>query len=285
MEINNQIKERTKEIEKEISQMDQTKAMTTVFKEGKELTALLKEHQTIIHLGGNIGLGKTSTAELIGLYGRIEVVEEDVKNELLGWYYDNMKTYAERLQIDLISTRAQQIASKMKEFPQQSLIFDRTAYEELIFSKVLRDEKKMSEESYTFCKQYFSMKKKQVEKLESDTLEGKSLTPNLVIILKSSEDKGWERVLAREREIEVRDDADKGDGLPRDFYCALHNEYKHFESFLKDYYNGPILSLDQDSPEVGDSSNSKGQLYTVKAVKEALKIIYKPKEKKEEKEI
>ena len=274
MEINDQIKQRTKEIEEEISQMSQTQAMTGVFKEGKELTQLLDENQTIIHLGANIGLGKTSTTDLIGIYSTTKVIHEDTKNELLKWYYGSMKKYAERLQIDLISTRPQQMVSKMRGYPNQSLIFDRTTYEDLIFSKVLKSEGHMSEDSLKFCQDYFLMKKEQIERIEKSTLGDKGLDPDLIIILKSSEEKGWERVQERERKIEVREDAGKGVGLPREFYHALHQQYENFENFLKDYYSGPILTLGQDSLEVGDSSNSKGQLYTVKAVKEALKIIY-----------
>ena len=271
--INQNIEARTKEVEEEISRMSQTAAMVAIFKEGKELTTLLKDSEIIVHVGANIGLGKSSTANLIGVYGNIEVIEEDVENELLDWYYGDMKTYAERLQIDLISTRAQQMASRKKEYPHQSLIFDRTPYEDLIFSKVLSDAGLMNKDSYKFCNDYFLMKKAQIEKLEEATLGEKGLDPSLIIILKSSEDKGWERVLSRQREIELRDDAGKGVGLTRDFYHALHVEYENFERFLQDYYNGSLLTLDQDSLEVGDSSNSKGQLYTIKAVKEALKII------------
>ncbi len=274
MEINDKIKERTREVEEEISQMSQTEAMTAVFEEGEELTKLLKEDQTIIHLGANIGLGKTSTTKLIGVYGGIKVIKEDVENELLKWYYGDMGKYAERLQVDLISTRSQQMVSKMRGYPNQSLIFDRTTYEDLIFSNVLRNEGHMSEDSLKFCQDYFLMKKKQIERIEKSTLGNKGLDPDLIIILKSSEEKGWERVQERQRGIEVREDAGKGVGLPRDFYHALHLQYENFENFLKDFYSGPILTLGQDSLEVGDSSNSKGQLYTVKSVKEALKIIY-----------
>ncbi len=275
MEINDQIKERTKEIEEEISQMDQTQAMTAVWgTESTELANLMEDHPTIIQIAANIGLGKSTTTNIIGKFGGAKTLFEDVENPLLHWYYEDMKAFAKELQMDVINQRLYGFLLAKKDYPDQSLVFDRTPYEDLIFSKVLTESSLMSEKDNQFCKDYFLMKKNQIEKNYRNDLGTKRLNPDLVVILKSSFENGWKRVLARDREMEVRDDAGKGVGLSKEFYRALHNEYKEFTNFVKDYYNGPILTLGQDSLEVGDSTNTKGQLYTVKAVKEALKIIY-----------
>ena len=276
MEINNQIKEKTKEIEEEISQMDQTEAMVTVFKkDSKILVEILKDNPTVIQVAGNIGLGKTTNTQIIGAFGKIEEVLEDDKNPLLDWYYQDMGRYSETLQVDLIYQRFSQMILKKQQYPNQSLIFDRTPYEDpLIFSKALMELDLMTKKSYNFCKDYFNMRKERLETIHRKILGSKGLNPDLIILLNSSEEKGWEQVLKRDRAIENLEDAEKGVGLSRDFYHALHQEYENFAETLKEYYDGPIVPLAQDSIEVSDLSNTKGMLYAVRSVKEALKIIY-----------
>lgn len=273
-QINERIKERTREIEEEVTQMDRTKAMTTVWEESRELVDLLESRPFSLQIAANIGLGKTTTTNIIGTFGGIKKVFEDVENRLLQQYYDDMLRYAERLQIDLINHRLYHILLNEIKNPGKSVIFDRTPYEDpLIFSKVLMESGAMSEESYQFCQDYFLMKKQQIETGFREVLGKKGLNPDLVILLTSSEERGWERVLSRKRDMEVREDAGKGVGLTPEFYHLLHTHYGNFDQELTKLYQGPVLRLGQDSLEVGDSSNSKGQLYTVKSVKEALRII------------
>ncbi|MBT6774732.1 deoxynucleoside kinase [Candidatus Woesearchaeota archaeon] len=276
MEINKLIKERTREVEKEISQMDQTQAMTSVFKEdSKILVEILKENPTVIQVAGNIGLGKTTNARIIGTFGKIEEVLEDDKNPLLEWYYEDMSGYGEILQVDLIYQRFSQMILNKQQYPNQSLIFDRTPYEDpLIFSKALMELDLMTKKSYNFCKDYFNMRKERLETIHRKILGSKGLDPDLIILLNSSEEKGWEQVLKRGRAIENLEDAEKGVGLTPEFYHALHCEYENFAETLKEYYTGPIVPLAQDSIEVSDLSNTKGMLCAVRSVKEALKIIY-----------
>ena len=278
MEINKLIKERTTEDEEEISQMSQTQAMTAVWgNESTELADLLEDHPTTIQIAANIGLGKSTTTNIIGKFGGSKTLFEDLENPVLSLYYDDKATYTERLQLDVINQRLYSILLAKGDYPNQSLIFDRTPYEDpLVFIPSLTEEGHMTKEKHDYCQKYFQMKKQQIENNSRKKLGKKGLDPDLIIILQASEENGWKRVLAREREMEVREDADKGKGLTREFYHSLHTKYENFANALREHYTGPILTLNQDSPELGDSTNTKGQLYTVKSVKEALKIIYKP---------
>ena len=268
-DINLDIAHQVNLIEQEIQKMDSRDALAKVWKEREELESLLKQQPLLLMIAGNIGFGKTTVTAIIGTYGKIEEIKEPVDNPLLSLYYEDMNRYSERLQLDLINVRLTDMAIKRLKSSDKSVIFDRTHYEDtLIFSEVLAQQNLMSQESLEFCNWYFKMKKSQIE-----SRYGVNLTPDLIVMLQGSMETGWRRVQGRDRKIEVRDDAGKGVGLSREFYQALHNQYEVFPKKLNELYSGPLLILPQDTLEVADATNSKGQLYVIRSVKEALKLI------------
>ena len=99
--------------------------------------------------------------------------------------------------------------------------------------------------------------------------------PDLIILLNSNVENGWKRVNLRKRNMELKDDTHKGHGLTFEFYELLHGYYDFFieELVQRGWYDGPVLTLQEDEFEVSDVTNTKGQLYVIKSVKEALKAL------------
>ncbi len=258
-------------VQQEISNISSEEALRQVWNEKKELEELLRKHKPILMVGGNIGFGKTTVASIIGTYGKIEEIREPVEdNPVLDLYYSNMKKYCERLQIDVINTRLHDIVLAKHNYPHQALIFDRTTYEDTyIFCETLTTAGIMKESQKKFCEWYFKMKLNQLESRHK-----MCLAPDMIIFLQGALETGWKRVSGRDRPMEIRKDAGKGVGLSREFYASLHSQYETFPKRVRAIYNGHILTLPQDTVEVADATNSKGQLYVVKSVKETLKAVY-----------
>lgn len=258
-------------VQQEISRISPEEALRKVWAEKEELEELLDKHKPVMMVGGNIGFGKTTVAGIIGTYGKIKEIREPVEtNLLLSLYYSNMMEYGERLQLDVINTRLHDIIFAKQNHPNQALIFDRTPYEDTyIFCETLTAAGIMSESQKKFCDWYFQMKIGQLEGRHKA-----SLAPDIIIFLQGDIETGWKRVHSRDRSMEIREDAGKGVGLSREFYANLHNQYETFPQRVREIYKGHILTLPQDIVEVADATNSKGQLYVVKSVKEALKAIY-----------
>ena len=258
-------------VQQEICSISPEEALGKVWAEKEELEELLEKHKPVLMVGGNIGFGKTTVASIIGTFGKIKEIREPVEtNPLLDLYYSNMMEYCERLQIDVINTRLHDIILAKQNHPNQALIFDRTPYEDTyIFCEALTAGGIMKENQKKFCDWYFKIKITQLERRHEV-----SLTPNMIILLQGNIDTGWKRVHSRDRPMEVREDAGKGVGLTSEFYASLHTQYETFPKRVREIYKGHILTLPQDIVEVADATNSKGQLYVVKSVKEALKAVY-----------
>jgi deoxyadenosine/deoxycytidine kinase len=255
-----------------IRPMDEKDALKQIWDEAESLEELLHKHNPVIMIAGNIGLGKTTTARIISTFGKTRIDREDADKELLRLYYDNMKRYAERLQIDLIAQRLNHIAVNNLLYHDQPFVYDRTPYEDpLIFAKALQTYEQMSPEALNFCYDYFLIKKRELER----AFPGVRFEPDLIILLNSSIENGWKRVNIRRRDMEVKQDTRKGHGLTFEFYKLLHGYYESFVDELAErgWYDGPILRLQEDEFEVADVTNTKGQLYVIKSVKEALKAL------------
>ncbi|MBI4980840.1 deoxynucleoside kinase [Candidatus Woesearchaeota archaeon] len=258
-------------VQQEICSISSEEALRQVWNEKEELEELLRKHRPTLMVGGNIGFGKTTVASIIGTYGKIKEIREPVEtNPLLDLYYSNMWEYNERMQLDAMNTRLYDIILTQQKYPNQPLIFDRTHYEDLyIFCETLTAAGIMKESQKKFCDWYFKMKLNQLE-----CRHKVRLAPDMIIFLQGDIETGWKRIHSRDRPMEVRKDAGKGVGLTPEFYASLHSQYETFPKRVREIYKGHILTLPQDTVEVADATNSKGQLYVVKSVKEALKVVY-----------
>ncbi|MDP8213722.1 MAG: deoxynucleoside kinase [Candidatus Euphemobacter frigidus] len=273
MNSDDKINQTVESIITEIKPLDEKEALKQIWDEAEGLQTILKKNPVIMMMAGNIGLGKTTTAKIISTFGKITIDIEDPHKELLKLYYENMGFYAERLQIDLICQRLNQIVVNSLLYPDSSISYDRSPYEDpLIFAQALLNHEQISRESLDFCCEYFMIKKRELEGKYPEV----QFEPDLLIILKARVESGWARVHVRQRAIEVRKDRKKGRGLTKEFYRLLDGYCNALPSELrrKNWYQGPILTLAEDKLAVADVTNIKGQLYVVKSVKETLKIIY-----------
>ena len=272
MNTDERIDSKVSEIIDEIKPMDEKEALKRIWDEAEDLQEVLNRDRVVIMVAGNIGLGKTTTAKIVSTFGKIAIDMEDVDKEILKMYYDDMQLFAERLQIDLIAQRLNQMIISSLINPHTSIVFDRTPYEDpLIFAAALHHYDQMSKDSLDFCNEYFLIKKRELVK----RFPAAKLEPDLLILLKANLENGWKRVHLRQRAMELKEDTHKGHGLTMEFYTLLNEYYKNFSYELRErnWYRGPILILEEDELEVADVTNTKGQLYVIKSVKEALKII------------
>ncbi len=255
-----------------IRPMDEKDALKQIWDEAESLEALLHKHNPVIMVAGNIGLGKTTTARIISTFGKTRIDRENPDKELLRLYYDNMQEYAERLQIDLIAQRLNQMAINGLLYPDTPMVYDRTPYEDpLIFAKALAAYDQMTQEALNFCYDYFMIKRRELE----EAFPQVRFEPDLIVLLSSNIENGWKRVNIRKRAMELKEDTRKGHGLTFDFYRLLHGYYEGFARELADrsWYKGAILTLQEDEFEVSDVTNTKGQLYVIRSVKEALRML------------
>jgi len=255
-----------------IRPMDEKDALKQIWDEAESLEELLHRYNPVIMIAGNIGLGKTTTARIISTFGKTKIDRENADKELLKLYYDNMEMYAERLQVDLIAQRLNHIAVNGLMYPDTPFVYDRTPYEDpLIFAKALASYDQMSPESLNFCYDYLMIKQRELEQ----AFPRVRFEPDLIVLLSSNIENGWKRVNIRKRAMELKDDTHKGHGLTFEFYNLLHGYYETFARELADrgWYRGAILTLKEDEFEVSDVTNTKGQLYVIRSVKEALKVL------------
>jgi deoxyadenosine/deoxycytidine kinase len=271
-EIEKKFKNIVSGVIEEIKVIDHKEALKLIWKEADELQFLLEKKPRILMVAGNIGLGKSTASKIISTFGKIRIDMEAGDKEMLKLFYDDMGLYAERLQLDLICQRLNQIVINGLLYPGQSIIYDRTPYEDpIIFARVLHHHQLLSRESMEFCEEYFLIKRRELLEHYPET----QFEPDLIIMLQISVEEGWKRVHTRQRETELRDDAEKGHGLTLEYYELLDKYYKSFPEDLlnKRWYQGPILRLEEDELVVSDATHTRGQLYVIRCLKEALKII------------
>ncbi len=274
MEINQRIETEMKKVLEEMDSIDDSEILPNMIKESKKLRGFFAECKKplLIEVTGNIGFGKTTVSEIIANQTGINLLLENDTDFLLKQYYEDMSSYSERLQSHLISQRLHARVVHQLKSPEQSLICDRSSFEDpLIFSDVLQGAGLMSKSSLDYIYWYFQ---NNVEQLKSKYSNVK-IIPDLLICVHGDLDVGWERVQQRKRSMEVREDAKAGRGLTKEFYSSLHKEYNSFADRLKElgWYTGPILFLDQNKLHISDAKLTKGWLYIVKSLYETLKII------------
>lgn len=270
-EIQRKFKKSVTGIIGDIKVIDHTEALKLIWEEADELQLLLEKKPRILMVAGNIGLGKSTASKIISTFGKIRIDMEAGEKDLLKLFYDDMGQYAERLQLDLICQRLNQIVINGLLYPGQSIIYDRSPYEDpLIFARALNHYNLLNKESMKFCDDYFLIKRGELR----DRFPETKFEPDLIILLRISVEEGWKRIQTRQRETELRDDAEKGHGLTMEYYRLLDKYYRTFAEDLikKHWYSGPILELEEDELLVSDATHTRGQLYVIRCLKEALKI-------------
>lgn len=192
----------------------------------------------VIVVGGMIGLGKSSVAEILGDYFKSDVFFESVDdNPILPLFYTSSpeeiesKRYPFLLQLYFLDTRFKAIKDALVS---GTNVLDRSIYEDWYFAKVNKDLGRISDLEFQV---YESLLDNMMEELKE--LPKKS--PDLMIYLKASFETVLYRIGLRGRDFEV--DA----GLV-DYYRQL---WEGYDDWLLNHYDASeVLIIDMDKTDV-----------------------------------
>ena len=212
---------------------------------------------TVICIGGMIGIGKTSVANLLGKALGTEVFYESVEgNPILPLFYTasdeeiQAKRYPFLLQLYFLQTRFQAIKQAYKE---DNNVLDRSIYEDWYFAKVNHDLGRISELEF---KIYEGLLNEMMEEIEG--LPYKK-APDLMVYLRASFDTVLHRIGLRGREFEQ-------DESLVEYYRTLWEGYDNW--VMNHYKASEVLVIDMDKCDVVNNPNDAQQV--ISAVKQKL---------------
>ena len=213
----------------------------------------------VIVVGGMIGLGKSSVAEILGEHFKSEVFYESVDdNPILPLFYSESeeeiakKRYPFLLQLYFLNTRFKSIKDALHH---DNNILDRSIYEEWYFAKKNMELGRISElEMQTYEGLLNNMMS------ELDELPKKA--PDVMVYLKGSFETVMKRINLRGRDFEIDDSL-------RDYYHFLWEDY---DNWINNYYNASeVVIIDMDNLDVVNNEEDKEKL--IKTVEEKLREV------------
>lgn len=172
----------------------------------------------MIIVDGVVGVGKSTLMNLLSQkYELVPFQEPVVDNIILEKFYHNRERYSFPLQLFFFNKRLQQLkeASKLGQ-----AVLDRSIYGDLIFAKMLKDNKEMTDEEYDIYTDLF------------DNMVEHIPVPDLLIYLDISVDNAVERIKKRGRDFELITE--------QSYWEKLNSSYTEF---FKDYSFSPILKI------------------------------------------
>ncbi len=177
----------------------------------------------LILVAGNIGSGKTSLTERIGLRLGWKTAYESVSdNPYLPDFYADMRAWSFHLQVYFLGHRAQQHLDMWND--PASAIIDRSIYEDAaIFARALHHLGNINERDYLTYRKVFE--------LVTRTLP----SPSLLILLKAPVKVLVERIRQRGREIESQISAD---------YLQLLESF--YDDWIQTFDLCPVLTIRTD---------------------------------------
>lgn len=205
----------------------------------------------MIVIGGMIGLGKTTMAELISqkLNGAIYYESVD-DNPILPLYYTasekeiELKRYPFLLQLYFLNSRFKTVKEAAINSIQGLSVIDRSIYEDWYFANINKKLGRMSDLEFDIY-----------EKLLSNMLEELATipkkAPDLMIYLDGSFDTVIKRIKNRGRSYEL-------DPSLIDYYKLLHSGYKKW--LLEHYNSSPVLIINTDNLNIVDNINDQNKV-------------------------
>lgn len=266
-EANKEIDYKRREIEKEILGITPQAALKAIFEEGRKLRELLKTYYVFMEAAGNVGAGKSTAMDLVGVYGHIPVLcELEGENKLLEMYYQDKRRFSLSLQLHFFNERAYRILLHIIQNSCESFASDRSRREDaIVFCLALNREGYLSDEDNRYCQWYFRWLNSEIEAKYNLSLE-----PNLIVFVNPPREVIERQVRERGRKIEIGND--QGRGLDPKLQETLYQVYEEYPEILRENYHGLTLTLSPQDAETSAATGIKGQLYIVKSVKEALRI-------------
>lgn len=202
----------------------------------------------ILVIGGMIGAGKTSVAELLGGSLGTEVFYENVEdNEILPLFYtaseeeQRVKRYPFLLQLEFLNSRFKSIKEALHN---QNNVLDRSLYEDWYFAKVNTELGRISETEFNIYEKLLNNMMEELQELPKKS-------PDLMIYLQGSFETVLYRIGLRGRDFE------QDQGL-LDYYKALWEGYDNWVA--KHYDASEVLIINIDKIDV---VNNPADAYTV----------------------
>ena len=213
----------------------------------------------VIVVGGMIGLGKSSVAEILGEHFKSEVFYESVDdNPILPLFYSESeeeiakKRYPFLLQLYFLNTRFKSIKDALHH---DNNILDRSIYEDWCFAKKNMELGRISELEMQIYEGLLNNMMSELEELPKKS-------PDIMVYLKGSFDTVMKRINLRGRDFEVDDSL-------RDYYHFLWEDY---DNWINNYYNASeVVIIDMDNLDVVNNEEDKEQL--IQAVEEKLREV------------
>jgi deoxyadenosine/deoxycytidine kinase len=215
------------------------------------------EELAVIVVGGMIGLGKTSVAELVGKELGSEVFYESVDdNPILPLFYTasdeeiQAKRYPFLLQLYFLQTRFEAIKQAYKD---NRNVLDRSIYEDWYFAKVNHDLGRISALEFQVYEGLLNEMMKEIDGLPYKK------APDLMIYLKASFETVMFRIGLRGRDFE------QDQGLV-DYYRKL---WEGYDDWVNNHYDASqVLVIDMDRVDVVNRPDDAK--YVVSAVRQRL---------------
>ena len=213
----------------------------------------------VIVVGGMIGLGQSSVAEILGEHFKSEVFYESVDdNPILPLFYSESeeeiakKRYPFLLQLYFLNTRFKSIKDALHH---DNNILDRSIYEDWYFAKKNMELGRISELEMQIYEGLLNNMMSELEELPKKS-------PDIMVYLKGSFDTVMKRINLRGRDFEVDDSL-------RDYYHFLWEDY---DNWINNYYNASeVVIIDMDNLDVVNNEEDKEQL--IQAVEEKLREV------------
>lgn len=213
----------------------------------------------LIVVGGMIGLGKSSVAEILGEAFGSDVFYESVEdNPILPLFYESTpeeiqaKRYPFLLQLYFLDTRFKSIK---KALVQDNNVLDRSIYEDWYFAKKNME---LGRINALEMQVYESLLNNMMEELS----ELPKKAPDLMVYLKGSFETVIERIMKRGRSFEVDDEL-------IDYYRFL---WEGYDAWVMECYDASeVLIIDMDKMDVVEREADKEKL--IQQVKQKLEEI------------
>ena len=202
----------------------------------------------LIVVGGMIGLGKSSVAEILGKHFNSDVFYESVDdNPILPLFYSESeeeiqkKRYPFLLQLYFLNTRFKSIKEALVH---NNNVLDRSIYEDWYFAKKNMELGRINELE---MKIYEDLLHNMLEELE----ELPKKAPDLMVYLKGSFETVLNRIALRGREFEIDDNL-------KEYYHFL---WKDYDDWVTNYYKASeVLVIDMDKLDVVNNLEDREKL-------------------------
>lgn len=213
----------------------------------------------LIVVGGMIGLGKSSVAEILGNHFNSEVFYESVDdNPILPLFYSESEEeilknrYPFLLQLYFLNTRFKSIKEALYN---DNNVLDRSIYEDWYFAKKNMELGRISELEMNT---YEGLLENMLEELK----ELPKKAPDIMVYLKGSFETVMKRINLRGREFEI-------DESLKEYYHFL---WKDYDNWVNNHYKvSEVLIIDMDTMDVVNNEADKHKL--IEMVEEKLKKV------------